>query len=298
MALTYYSTTYQEDFPSRLDRWLRRRYPSLTQGVVQKALRDRFIRVNHAKSQASTSLQQGDVVSVEIHLHERWIALSSSERSTPPTPDFSSLILDETNDLLIINKPSGLDVQGGTKVQVHLDAWLKRTYPDARLVHRIDKATSGLLCVAKNLRMAMLLTDLFRNRQVHKTYRAIVWGRLHPQKGRISEPIHDVDGRIPARPAQTEYRVIRKGSFWSDVELTPLTGRKHQLRIHMAGKGNPILGDKKYDIEGKTLGLLPPKGVLFLHAHRLSFCDADGKVNSWVAPLPSHWPFSLHTGAP
>lgn len=290
MALTYHSVTYDEDFSTRLDRWLRRSYPALTQGAVQKALRDRFVRVNQAKSQASTTLKKGDRISVEIHLHQRWKALEKPERPLVATPDFSPLILDETEDLLVLNKPSGLDVQGGTKVQVHLDAWLKRAYPEARLVHRIDKATSGLLCVAKNLKTAIRLTELFRTRQVHKTYRAVIWGRPQSQKGDIRTPLPDAQGHPRSLSAHTRYNVLAEGALWSDVELTPFTGRKHQLRLHMAGEGHPILGDRKYDTEGKTLGLLPPRGVLFLHAYQISFCGASGEKSSWTAPLPSYWP--------
>lgn len=267
-----------------------RLYPGVTQGKLQKALRERKIRVNMVKGAASTRLQYGDTLSVEVHLDSQWACLAKERlpRQGRTDVDFSPLILDETANLLVLNKPSGLDVQGGTKVAVHLDSWLRHYCPESRLVHRIDKMTSGLLVVAKNLQTAIFLAERFRCKDIQKTYKAVVLGRFAEPAGTINRPIQDGSGIM--KEAQTSYRVLREEAAWSEVELTPQTGRKHQLRIHMASYGYPIIGDTKYDVERKTMGLLSPKTVLFLHAYRLALRMPSGQKSSWTAPLPQYWP--------
>lgn len=291
MALTYVHETYSEDFESRLDKWLMRRYPALTQGKIQKSLRERFVRVNSAKSSASTHLKKGDKISIEVHLDTQWLAQAKDRKPTRGCSiqtDFSSLILEESEDILVLNKPSGLDVQGGTKVAIHLDGWLKCYCKESRLVHRIDKMTSGLLLVAKNLRTAVFLAERFRHNEIKKTYRAIVSGHFFHSKGIIETPIGDgVEGE---KDAITHYSIVREATQWTEVELKPQTGRKHQLRIHMASLGHPIIGDTKYDLERQTIGLLSPKTVLFLHAYCLNFVESSGRQKAWQAPLPEYWP--------
>lgn len=293
MALSYHIIPYEEPFVSRCDRWLKRLYPNLTQGRIQRALRQRFVRVNQAKSQASTPLAKGDELAIEIHLHEQWLLLGTEQAERPrQTKDYSAFILDETEDLLVMNKPSGLDVQGGTHVSQHLDAWLHQSFPEARLVHRLDRMTSGILLIAKNLKTAIELSTLFRQRKVQKTYRALVVGRLKEKQGTIDQSLvtKTKQGERKLVSAQTTFKVLNEQSAWSEVELHPLTGRKHQLRIHMANLGHPILGDTKYDLDHKACNLLKPKDPLFLHAFRLSLRDAAGRKHSWTAPLPAYWP--------
>lgn len=294
MALTYQFETYSEDFAMRLDRWLKRRYGACTQGMIEKALRKRFIRINGVKQAAGTLLEAGDQIGVEIHMHQEWEALSkraeeaaqAKRRTRSGGIDLAPLVVDETADFLILNKPSGMDVQGGTNVDHNLaDALSMKGY---RLVHRIDRATSGLLIVAKTLSAAVFLTRLFRDHKVQKTYRAIVLGRMSRASGEVNLPIRTPNGQ---RSAQTRYRVVREdpNGRWTDVELSPLTGRKHQLRIHMASLGHPIVGDRKYDVEGRTFGMFPEK-VLFLHAQRITFRDKTGSRRTGVVPLPPYWP--------
>lgn len=294
MALTYHFESYSEDFSTRLDRWIKRRYVACTQGMIQKALRKRFIRINNVWKKAGTPLEAGDQIGIEIHLHQEWETLSEralqSEQRTRRKPseeiDLRSLIVDETAEVLVLNKPSGMNVQGGTNVDFSLaDALKEKGY---RLVHRIDRATSGLLIVAKTLSSAIFLTEMFREHKIHKNYRAIVIGSFRRSSGMIDLPIL-VDGN--SRVAQTRYKTVyeEKGKRWTDVELTPLTGRKHQLRIHMAKLGHPIVGDRKYDSERRTIGLLPSR-ELFLHAQGLTLRDRHGQEKTWTVPLPSYWP--------
>lgn len=301
MALTFHHFIYTEEFPSRLDRWLKRQYEGCTQGMIEKAIRKRFIRINSIKVESSTLLNLKDRISVEIHLHQDWIKLLEKVPTLSKNIHYSfeDLIFDQTQDFLILNKPSGLDVQGGKNVSKNIDDWLKVKSKDYRLVHRIDRATSGLLIVAKNLASAVFLTHLFREHKIEKTYRAIVWGRLDQIKGDILLPVsHKMYDLLPKgkeQSAQTHFEVLfyHEKENWSDVQLTPLTGRKHQLRIHMSALGHPIMGDQKYDLEKKTFSIFKTKKVLFLHAWKLTFKDQKKKLKSWTSPLPSYWPYKV-----
>jgi 23S rRNA pseudouridine955/2504/2580 synthase len=348
MALTYQHFSYDIEVSSRLDRWLKRKYNGCTQGAIEKAIRARFVRVNGEKASAGTALTLGANVSVEIHLHQKWEEMSHDVPRPTVTYSFDSLILDETADFLILNKPSGLDVQGGSHVHENIDDWLRTKSSEFRLVHRIDRATSGLLIVAKSLSSAISITQMFRTRNVKKCYRAIVVGELACKSGEINLPIanhpkiaslmaigtnrlrskslesDDVlrgpfgqankalrgesekalrgssDGvlRCPSKKAlrgqldegkdaSTNYRLKSFNPLenWSDVELFPLTGRKHQLRLHLSAIGHPIVGDDKY---GRPSHLTNrPKNVLLLHAWRISL---PGVGLRWEAPLPEYWP--------
>lgn len=299
MALTYQFVYYPLEVPSRLDRWLRREFPGVTQGMIEKAIRKRFIRVNGERGRASTQLANHDKIGIEIHLFATFVqARNAAEVSVVPAPceDLSRYILDETNDFLIFNKPSGLDVQGGREVRTSVDHWLRAQSREYRLVHRLDRDTSGILIVAKNLPTAMFLTQLFRERQVKKVYRAIVHGTPNPPEGTITAPLAP-DPTQRARmlvqdgglPASTNYRTLRTLDHGAEVELFPSTGRKHQLRVHLMHIGCPILGDKKYNTQFST-----PSGRksshLFLHSYRLLFTDKNGKPQEWIAPLPDYWP--------
>jgi 23S rRNA pseudouridine955/2504/2580 synthase len=244
-------------------------------------------------------LTAGAKVSIEIHLHRKWEEMSVEAPPVVVTYNFDHLILDESDDLLVLNKPSGLDVQGGSHVHENIDAWLKSKSSEYRLVHRIDRVTSGLLIVAKSLVAAISLTQMFRTRSVKKCYRAIVVGAMPQNAGEINLPIvpHTTrpslvaiaDGR--GKPAVTKYRVVSYDSVrnFSELELVPLTGRKHQLRLHLAALGHPICGDNKYGQAGAYLHWLPPN-VLLLHAWKISLVDPP---RSWTAPLPDYWPDNM-----
>ncbi|GHS94173.1 ribosomal large subunit pseudouridine synthase C [Alphaproteobacteria bacterium] len=302
MALSFHTWTYALDVPMRLDRWTKRAYSGVTQSDVEKNLRKRFLRLNDARGTAGASLQKGDRVSVEIHLHEHWSQLAPIEAPRPPClRSWNALILDETDSFLILNKPSGVDVQGGTHVKESIDDWLKTRSKEYRLVHRIDRATSGLLLVAKTLEAAIFLTKLFREKKIQKKYRALIWGIPSAKKGILTYPLALKGGasslvvvdKVRGQEAKTHYSWLRSApeGLWSEVELRPETGRKHQLRVHLAALGHPILGDEKYGTRRRTFSLFPEaKHVLFLHAQTLSFQDTQKRFVSWTAPLPPYWP--------
>jgi 23S rRNA pseudouridine955/2504/2580 synthase len=227
-------------------------------------------------------------------------ALSTGDRAF-----LAAIALYEDDDLLVLNKPSGIAVQGGTKTTQHIDRLLEgmgdgpETRP--RLVHRLDRDTSGVLVIAKRRSVAAKLGRAFQTRSVRKIYWAIVKGVPKPLQGKVEAALvkaagPDGDRVRKARPGEqdiaqsavTHYAVVdRAGQAASFVSLKPVTGRQHQLRAHMAIIGNPILGDEKYDGDRDLPPGVPRK--LQLHARRISFPHPSGEgVVDVTAPLPDH----------
>ncbi len=282
------TTVLQEEDGIRLDRWFSRHYPDVTHGQLQKALRSKLIKVENKRAEASQRLEAGQVIK-----HPEFA--ESAPRKMPPKVDrewLQSLILYEDKNIIALNKPAGLATQGGSGLgDNHLDALLPVL--GAKLVHRLDKDTSGVLLLARDARTADSLMKTFASKQAHKTYWALVAGVPNPPQGVINAPLAktkrggqelmavDAEGQ----KALTEYRVVEKlGKNLSWVELSPLTGRTHQLRVHMEHMGHPIYGDGKYGgREAFPEGLNLPK-QLHLHSRRLII---PGIIDV-TAPLPPH----------
>ena len=282
----------------RLDRWFKRHWPHLGHGQIQKLLRSGQIRVDGGRAKADTRLSAGAQVRVPP-LPE---APSPEERAAISDRDAAyarSLVIYEDDEVLALNKPSGLAVQGGTKTRHHVDrllsAWgegLERP----RLVHRLDRDTSGVLLLGKTPKAAAALAGAFARRRADKTYWAIVIGAPKPMQGTIALPlaktgvgdrelVRPADPKDPnAEPAETDYTTItRAGPRAAWLALRPHTGRTHQLRAHMLAIGHPILGDPKYGDEGSAeLGA----GLkLQLHARRLELPHPSGGRLVVEAPL-------------
>jgi 23S rRNA pseudouridine955/2504/2580 synthase len=288
----------------RLDRWFKTHYVSLPHSRLEKLLRTGQVRVDGGRAKASTRLATGQTVRIP--------PLSD----TPPPPAkhalskadhafLASITLYEDDDLLVLNKPSGIAVQGGTKTTHHIDRLLEglghgpETRP--RLVHRLDRDTSGVLLIAKRRAVAAKLGRAFQTRSVRKIYWALLHGEPKPSQGKVDAALvkaggPDADRVRKARPGEqdiaqsavTHYAVVdRAGQKVSFISLKPVTGRQHQLRAHMAIIGHPILGDGKYEGD-KNL----PDGIsnrLYLHARRISFPHPSGEgVVDITAPLPEH----------
>ena len=279
----------------RLDRWLRRHYPSLGHGRLQKLLRTGQVRVDGHRAQGQLRLEPGQTVRVPP------LPASPEDMvARPPRPQDAArlrpLVLFEDDALLVLNKPPGLAVQGGTGTTRHIDAMLADLVGGEerpRLVHRLDRDTSGLLVVAKTAPAATRLTQAFRRHEVDKLYWALVAGRPAEAAGLIDQPLAKqaaARGERMApdeagRRARTLYRVVaRAGKVASWLALKPLTGRTHQLRVHCLGLGTPILGDGKY---GGAAARLPgaPKGLM-LHARELRLPHPHGGTLALTAPLP------------
>jgi 23S rRNA pseudouridine955/2504/2580 synthase len=282
----------------RLDRWFRRHFPEIGHGRLQRLLRTGQVRVDGRRTQASARLSPGQRIRVPpLPAEERPAA---SERRAPERVDpadaewLRSRLLFEDHALLVLDKPAGIAVQGGTGTRRHIDGMLETLGGGERprLVHRLDRDTSGLLVVAKTPAAAASLTAAFRRHRVDKLYWALVVGRPAEAQGWIDQPLAKQAGRGGERmattdagqPARTAYRVVaRAGRIASWLALKPLTGRTHQLRAHCALLGTPIIGDGKYG--GARAHPTGARKGLMLHARELRLPHPDGGTLELTAPL-------------
>jgi 23S rRNA pseudouridine955/2504/2580 synthase len=295
------------DADLRLDRWFKQHFPGVTHARLQKWLRTGQVRVDGKRAKASVRLVPGQVIRVPPGADDR---PPDAKKSSAPSQavgeaDRAALleaVLYRDDDVIVIDKPPGLAVQGGSKTRRHLDGMLDVLRFDAkekpRLVHRLDKDTSGVLVLARTRQSAAYLTRAFRTRDVHKLYWAIVVGVPKLKSGVIEAAL--VKGKRPdgermaadpegGKAAKTIYRVIdHAGRRAAWLELEPLTGRTHQLRIHCAEIGTPILGDGKYGGGGAFLDGIMAARKIHLHARAISLPSADGRTISIEAPLPDY----------
>ncbi|MDE2575629.1 MAG: RluA family pseudouridine synthase [Rhodospirillales bacterium] len=292
----------------RLDRWLRRHFPGLTQAAIQKFCRTGQVRVDGKRAEAATRLEAGQSVRIP--------PMPPAPKGPRPVPvleareqkELERMVLYRDEQVIVLNKPPGLPSQGGPGITRHLDGLLdglRFGAPDRpRLVHRLDRDTSGVLVVARTPGVAAKLAAAFRGRAVAKTYWAIVVGRPVPPQGRIELNLVRVDGFRGERAAVagpydtdvahsiTDFSTLDHAArklAW--LELRPLTGRTHQLRVHCAAIGAPILGDVAYgrEHEGRNTAIVDgfPE-QLHLHARRLEFPHPAGFRLRVEAPLPPH----------
>lgn len=288
----------------RLDRWFRQHYPQVTQGYLQKLLRTGQVRVDGARAKANAHLEAGQEVRVPPLPHSPQ-PVAKPRLSDADAAFLASITLYEDDDLLVLNKPSGIAVQGGTRTVRHIDRLLEGLGEDRdsrpRLVHRLDRDTSGVLVIAKRRAVAARMGRLFQTRTVRKIYWALVRGVPKPPQGKIEAALVKAPGpegdRVrKARPGEqdaaqsavTHYSVVdRAAQKLAWMSLKPVTGRQHQLRAHMAILGHPILGDEKYGGAEDLPDVVERK--LYLHARRVSFPHPSGNGSVDItAPLPAH----------
>jgi 23S rRNA pseudouridine955/2504/2580 synthase len=303
----------EADGELRLDRWFRRHFPGLNHSQLEKLLRTGQVRVDGGRVKAAHRLAPGMVVRVPP-LDDRAAATEEElehRQRTPPSPralrpdqiaNLRGLVLHRDADVLAIAKPPDLAVQGGTNQVQHLDGMLDALKFEAaerpRLVHRLDKDTSGVLLLARSAKAAAWLAAAFREKTARKTYWAVVAGVPRPHQGRIDMPlgkaqagsrekmaVDDEEGRS----AVTYYTVVEQAAqkaAW--LALLPVTGRTHQLRVHCAELGTPILGDGKYGGEAALMSGLENARKLHLHARSITLKRPDGTTLTVTAPLPPH----------
>jgi 23S rRNA pseudouridine955/2504/2580 synthase len=297
----------QEDADQRLDRWFKRHFPALGHGRLEKLLRTGQIRLDGKRAKAGDRVEAGQVVRIPP-LGE------SAERSEQPQVrrpraaderwalTLQKAVLYKDADVLVIDKPAGLAVQGGSGISTSVDDLLDALQFDAkerpRLVHRLDRDTSGVLALARNAKAAQRLTESFRHKDARKIYWAVVVGVPEIRGGRIDAPLQKAGGKGAERVhvdeegkrAVTEFALIeRAGKKAAWLALMPVTGRTHQLRAHCVALGTPILGDGKYAGGNAFLSKENLSRQLHLHARRLRIPHPAGK--GWIdvtAPLPEH----------
>ena len=307
-------TVTPEDGGSRVDRWFKRHYPGLPFGQLAKLLRTGQVRVDGKRVKAGTRVSAGQAVRVPPLPDSARTAPAPSAASTgrhsPHAADPATVaalhdgVLYRDAWVLALNKPPGLATQGGSGVAESVDGLSEHLRFEAstrpKLVHRLDKDTSGVLLLGRRVDATDALARAFRGRDAHKIYWALIAGTLKPRAGRIDSPLskqkrgggekmgHDPEGQS----AITAYAVVataHPGISW--VALSPLTGRTHQLRVHMAELGTPILGDGKYGGKAAFPERLPrgmpPVESLHLHAHEIAVPHPDdGTTLRLTAPLP------------
>ena len=282
----------------RIDRWTRLKIGKIPQGLIEKYLRSGKIKINKKKIKSSTKVKTNDIVSF-FNLDFKETIIQKKIKFEPSQEIIKSnedQIIDNNNNFVVLNKSSGISVQGGTKSKKNLvDIFAKSeifqgTKPYS--VHRLDKDTSGVFIMAKTRESAQLLTSLFRLRKVHKTYLAICHGELNKDSGEWNDDLIRYDGEKKIiEKAKTIYRVLDKNSEASLVELKPITGRKHQLRKQLYALGQPIFGDIKYKLSNSSKGL---NKNLMLHSYQIRFIIDDVK-HTYTALLPDYFRKLLKT---
>ena len=301
-------TVSEDEADIRLDRWLRRHFPGVPQSAIQKLCRTGQVRVDGRRADTVTRLAPGQAVRVPP-------MSPAPEPKAPAKPDsdtardLQALVLYRDDHLIVLNKPHGMPVQGGPGITRHLDGQLDAlrfgSADRPRLVHRLDRDTSGVLLIARTPGSAAKLAAAFRGRDVDKTYWAVVAGRPVPVEGRIDLPLRRIGGARGERTAPaarddpeaaraiTDYRTLDHAArklAW--LELKPLTGRTHQLRVHCVAIRAPILGDVKYaepdqnNAFSATIAGL--SGALHLHARALRLPHPAGGTLLVEADLPPH----------
>ena len=302
-------TVTEEDDGIRLDRWFRRNLPEASFGTIARWARTGQLRLDGKRAAPGDRIEAGQTIRVPPRDEEKAPSRPQRRRDTL-TPDeiefVRSLVIHEDPAAFVINKPPGLATQGGTKTSLHLDRLLDGLVepgePRPKLVHRLDKDTSGVLLVARTPRAAAFFSKAFSGRTARKIYWALVVDvpaiedglidlPISKQPGTGGEKMHvDTEG---GQPARTRYRVIeRAGNRAAWVELQPYTGRTHQLRVHMSAVGHPIVGDGKYAGQDAFLtGAISRK--LHLHARRLRIDHPDGGRIDLTAEPPEHFAASL-----
>lgn len=303
-------TVAEDDDGIRLDRWFKRHLPETSFNMVSRWARTGALRVDGKKTAPGDRVMTGQVLSVPPAEAAPAEGARAVRTVVPLTEDeeryVQEMVIERTRDALVLNKPPGLATQGGTKTHQHLDRLLNGLADDEgqrpKLVHRLDKDTSGVLLVARSARAAGHFAKTFSSRTARKVYWALVIGVPSPGEGQIDAPLAKQPGsggekmqvdEANGQPSRTRFRTIDvAGNRCAWVELQPLTGRTHQLRAHMAAIGHPIVGDSKYGgADAFLTGGVSRK--MHLHARRLRVDGPDGKPIDVTAELPPHFSETL-----
>jgi len=281
----------------RIDRWIKNNIGQIPQALIEKDLRKGNIKINKKKTKSSTKLKLND----EIYFYKYNYEIFKKNLKSKFIPNKETLkinensIIESNENFVVINKLSGVSVQGGTKSKKNLiDIFSKsKIFTDNKpfTVHRLDKDTSGILIIAKNRSSAQLFTSLFRLRKVHKTYLALCNGELNKDSGTLIHNLIRYDNKKKiTEKAITHYKLLDTNLNCSLLELKPITGRKHQIRKQLLEIGHPIVGDRKYYLQEFNSSV---NKNLMLHAYKIKFMIENKKFN-FKASLPSYFLKSIN----
>ena len=271
------SYTVDDDYnDSRLDKWFKDKVINLPHSLLEKILRQNKVKVNKKKTKSSYRLQSGDLI--EIYGISKFKPVDKKEKIKylPKKKEigaYDDYVIEDNENFIVINKPTGIPVQSGTKSFKNIIDILKNTkyFENSKpfIVHRLDKETSGVLIIAKNRKYAQLFTSLFRIRKIHKTYLAIVYGKIDKSiKVMKDDLIYFENNKKVFQKAVSNLKIIRSNEGYSFLELNPITGRKHQLRKQLLKIGCPIIGDDKYFLNDRKRIKIKN---LMLHAYKIKF---------------------------
>ena len=271
------SFTVDDEFnDSRLDRWFKRNVISLPHSLIEKIIRQSKIKVNRKKTKSSYRLKTGDIVEI---FDISKLKPSDDKRKIKYLPKkkeigiYNEYVIEDNENFIVLNKPSGIPVQSGTKSLKNIIDILKNSeyFENSKpfIVHRLDKETSGILIIAKNRRYAQLFTSLFRIRKIHKTYLAIAYGKVDNSiKVMKDDLVYYENNKKIFQKAVSNIKIIKSNNAYSYLELKPITGRKHQLRKQLLNIGCPIVGDDKYFLNDRKRLKIKK---LMLHAFKIKF---------------------------
>ena len=272
----------------RIDRYLRKYFSSIPQSFIEKNLRNGKIKLNKKKAKSFTKIKKNDLI--EIFNLKFEINSKIIKKKFKPTNNIikenEEFIIENNDDFVVINKQSGISVQGGTKSKKNLIDIFSNSeiFKDDKpySVHRLDKETSGVFLIAKNRPTAQLLTSLFRLRKVYKTYLAICNGEINiNNQGKLKNDLIRYDDKKKIiENAVTNYEILDKNNNSTFIQLKPITGRKHQLRKQLFNLGHSIIGDKKYN----SLNKIKSNKKLMLHSYEIKFKIKDKKYTFRATP--------------
>ena len=279
------SYTVEDDYnDSRLDKWFKNKIINLPHSLFEKILRQNKIKVNKKKIKSSYRLQTGDLI--EIYDISKFKPTNKKEiiKYLPKKKEigiYDDYIIEDNENFIVINKPTGIPVQSGTKSFKNIIDILKNTkyFENSKpfIVHRLDKETSGVLIIAKNRKYAQLFTSLFRIRKIHKTYLAIVYGKVDKTIRVMKDNlIYYENNKKNIQKAISNLKIIKSNEYYSYLELNPITGRKHQLRKQLLNIGCPIIGDDKYFLN--DMKRIKIKNLM-LHAYKIKFMINNVQYN-------------------
>ena len=279
------SYTVEDDYTdSRLDKWFLQNVIKLPHSLIEKIIRQNKIKVNKKKTKSSYRLQIGDFI--EIYDISKFKPINKDKKikyipKKKEIGEYNDYVIEDNEDFIVVNKPTGIPVQSGTKSFKNIIDIIKNTkyFKDLKpfIVHRIDKETSGILIIAKNRKSAQLFTTLFRIRKIHKTYLALVYGKVDKSIKTMRDTlVYYENNKKIIQKAVCNIKIIKSNDEYSYLELNPITGRKHQLRKQLLNIGNPIVGDDKYFIN--NIKRIKTK-ALMLHAYKIKFMINNVQFN-------------------